>query len=210
MDTIIAIDLPRLAVRGLEEARACWRDFEAIISIENEGTADNFRMAEPEGRQHLVLAFEDIDYDDLDGAAPQRRHLEEAIVFARSHLGKRMLVHCYAGRYRSAAVALAILADRLGPGNEAAAVAELVRVRPEAAPNLIALVHADAALGRDGALHAAWMAHEATDCEFGRRRQVRFLIEADRARKGVLSINDLPGEMTLEPLPWRRPNEAAQ
>lgn len=177
-----------------------------MISIENEGTTDIFRMTDGDGRPHLILTFEDIDYDDLDAAAPQRRHLDEAIAFARAHRGRRLLVHCHAGRYRSAAVGLALLADMYGPGREREAVAELVRIRPEGAPNLIALQIADEALGRGGALHAAWMEQEAGDRDYGRRRQVRFLFEAYRAqerRRARRSYDELCPDAPLPAAPTR-------
>jgi predicted protein tyrosine phosphatase len=179
----MAAHLPDVLICSLEDAQQRWRDFEAVISIEDEGTADTFRMTDAQGRPHLILTFTDIDYDDNHPQAPARQHLHEALTFAREHAGKRIMIHCHAGRYRSAAVGLAVLADIYGPGRETEAVEALIAIRPVAAPNLIALLHADAALERNGALHRAWMAYEATDRDYGRRRQGRYVFEQITAAK---------------------------
>jgi predicted protein tyrosine phosphatase len=178
-------DLPDILICGLDEARLCWHEFEAVISIENQGTIDVLRMTDAQARSHLVLTFSDVDFNDNDPDAPARAHLDAAIAFARRHRGRRLLIHCHAGRYRSAAIGLAVLADIYGHGREPDAVAALLAIRPVAAPNLIALAHADAALGRNGTLHAAWMAREATDPDYGQRRHRRYLWENSSQRSAL-------------------------
>ncbi|RAK66362.1 hypothetical protein [Phenylobacterium kunshanense] len=75
-------------------------------------------------------------------------------------MGRALLVHCFHGVGRSAAVALAILADRAGPGREQAALDRLLAIRPQATPNLVVVKLADEVLGRNGALVAAVSAWE--------------------------------------------------
>jgi predicted protein tyrosine phosphatase len=81
-----------------------------------------------------------------------------------------------AGIGRSGAARLAILADRLGPGQEADALAQLLTIRPEAVPNLALTRAADQVLGRGGRLTATVLA------ENERRAAWRAL----RARKAQL------------------------
>ena len=63
---------------------------------------------------------------------------------------------------RSAAIALAVIADRLGPGAEREALDRLLAVRPEATPNLVVVELADRILQRSGHLVEALAAWEAT------------------------------------------------
>ena len=71
-----------------------------------------------------------------------------------------LAVHCQHGVSRSAAVALAIIADEAGPGAEADAVAALLRQDDDARmqPNPLIVSLADAALFRYGRLDAALLA----------------------------------------------------
>ncbi len=166
------VDFSRLpAVESLAGARGSWTDFDAVISIEDatreadDGRSFAFPADHALARQgrlpaHLRLAFDDVDEPTAGFAGPDAAQIRDALAFARRHAGRRLLVHCHSGQCRSTAVALGIVAEYLGPGRERDAVAVLLRIRPIAAPNLIALDLVDAELGRNGALKAAWMAHE--------------------------------------------------
>lgn len=91
--------------------------------------------------------------------APTLAHITQALDFARQQEGP-IVVHCTAGVSRSPAIVLAILADRMGPGHEAEAVAALFAHGPSHPnPGIVAL--ADTALGRNGALIDALEAHQA-------------------------------------------------
>ncbi len=140
----------------------------AVITAEDVGASPRLRL--PGGQ--LVLAFDDLDFDD--GATPVATpaHVEDALAFGRANAHRPLLVHCQAGQCRSPALALAILADRLGPGRETEAVEGLLAVRPQSAANLLVLSLADAALGRSGALERAWHRHEEGREDLAR---VRFL-----------------------------------
>lgn len=151
-----------------------WRDYDAVLTIEDVETSRRLRVESGSRTEQAVLAFDDLDFDD--GATPVATpaHVQEALQFGRRHAGGRLLVHCQAGMCRSPAIALAILRDRMGPGSEAAAVTEIVRIRPKAAANLHVLRLADEALSCGGRLESAWMAYEATSESVAR---VRFLRE---------------------------------
>jgi predicted protein tyrosine phosphatase len=64
----------------------------------------------------------------------------------------RVLLHCRSGKSRSTALALVLLRRHHGAGTEKQCLAELLRVRPIAAPNLAIVEHGDALLGCGGAL----------------------------------------------------------
>jgi predicted protein tyrosine phosphatase len=157
-----------VAVLGFRDASSGHAGYDAVITIEDFDATEGLRL--PQGRPHLVLRFDDLDFDDGETVVASSGDIGRALAFAREHRPGRILVHCQAGRCRSPAVALAIVADRLGPGREAEAVAELLRIRPESGPNLVALRVADAVLGRGGRLESAWLAHEEGDEPLARMR----------------------------------------
>jgi predicted protein tyrosine phosphatase len=94
-----------------------------------------------------------------------RTDIEQALQFARAVDPERehLLVHCHVGIGRTTAVALAIITDRLGRSREGAALAELLRIGPQAVPNLPVLALADEILGRVGALEAHLARHIAPE-----------------------------------------------
>lgn len=162
-----------LVVESLAVAEKIWADFGAVISIEDatRAEAEHRAFAFPQAHQlakegrlpaHLRLVFDDIDQEYDGYVAPLESQVSQAIEFACLHRDRRLLVHCHAGQCRSAAIALGIISNRLGAGQEAEAVSTLLKIRPIAAPNLIVLDLADGILGRRGALRRAWMAHEET------------------------------------------------
>lgn len=162
-----------VTVLDIAAADSAWRDHDAVISIEDVETSRRLRVDPSSGVEQLVLQFDDLDFDDGITAVATAAHVAQALDFARRHRGRKLLVHCQAGQCRSPAIALAILRDGMGAGSEVEAVTELLRVRPIAAPNLLALKLADAALGCEGALEAAWLDHERTDEAIARLRFLR-------------------------------------
>lgn len=120
-----------------------------------------------------MLDFEDVDQDDGCIRVASRDQVARAIVFAGEHTAGSLLVHCYHGVGRSAAIALAVLADRLGPGREDEAMNRLLQIRPEAMPNLVVIDHADVVLDRGGGLLRAVTEREAQTPEAVRMRETR-------------------------------------
>lgn len=146
-------------------AEACRRalEFDAVISIESPdatpltGRLRRFRKTtEP---AHKILRFHDIELASLP-MPPQRRHVAAGLDFARRHVGRRLLIHCFAGVSRSTALAFAILVDRHdGVGDEGLLLETLLALRPQACPNRLVVQHADALLGRGGRMIEAVERH---------------------------------------------------
>lgn len=182
-------------VESLAGARNVWSNFEAVISIEDaacdpgDDRSFQFPCASELAQSgslpaHLRLVFDDIDEPFEGYVAPDAVQIRKALDFGWEHRSRRLLVHCHSGQCRSTAIALGIIAGRLGPGRDAEAVDLLLKIRPIAAPNLIALGIVDAELQRNGALQSAWMSHENGDEKLLRLRFLRqaYYSEADRKR----------------------------
>lgn len=161
----------QVTVTTLNRAKRTKRRHDAVLTIEDPGQRNPLRFHVSPHPEHLVMKFEDVDFAESTLALPREEHVAAALDFGRRHRDSTMLIHCKAGIARSTALALAIIADRLGEGREKDAVAEMLAVRPEAVPNLLILSMADDLLGRNGALVAAWMAVEESDQEYARHRR---------------------------------------
>ncbi|MCS4089900.1 hypothetical protein [Rhizobium sp. BK176] len=169
-------------IKSLARARRSRRRYEAVISIEDPCARRKLRFHRTPHPDHLVLRLEDIDQHDPDLAGPDIHHVDRAIAFAREHLDKRILVHCHVGVCRSTATGLAIIADRLGPGNERLAVEALLASNPDAVPNLLMIGMADEVLQRNGALVDAWAEVESGNVAIAEyRRKKEKLLKDDRA-----------------------------
>jgi predicted protein tyrosine phosphatase len=156
-------DVVNIVVTGFTRARRIKRrGFTGVITIEDPDVKPSHRLRfhEPDAPAHLVLRFEDLDSPSDRIRTATREHVADALAFARTVNGA-LLVHCWAGVSRSTSITLAIIADRLGPGHEPEALAELLKLAPEAVPNLLVTQHADALLERHGALLAVVHARDA-------------------------------------------------
>lgn len=108
----------------------------------------------------LELRFHDV-IDDREGVvAPQAAHVARLLAFGRGLLAEaspraNLLVHCHAGVSRSTAATAVLLAQARPDRPAAEALAEVVRVRSYAWPNLRVLELGDALLGLGGELVAA-------------------------------------------------------
>ena len=136
----------------------------------------------------LELRFHDVIEDTETAGGPRETHVAELLRFgrdlmqapsARAHL----LVHCHAGISRSTAAMTLMLAQALPQRGAEEILAEVVRIRDKAWPNLRILELGDAMLGRGGTLVAAapplyrrqlerrpWLAEEMT--RLGRAREI--------------------------------------
>lgn len=163
-------------VRGLGPARRMKRKVAAVVTVEDPGRRNGLRFHSAPHPDHIVLRFEDIDIVDESVALPRPGHVDAALRFARENTQGTLLVHCKAGIARSTAIALAVIADRIGPGSEDEAVSRLLSIRPEAAPNILMVGFADDLLGRDGRLVAAWNAVENSEPEYAAHRRQKLEI----------------------------------
>lgn len=109
----------------------------------------------------LELRFHDvIEDDDPAVMAPRKEQVTDLLAFGRGLLVEpsadaHLLVHCHAGVSRSTASMALILAQALPDVSVEPIFDEILRIRPQAWPNLRILEIGDVQLGRCGELIAA-------------------------------------------------------
>jgi len=110
--------------------------------------------------ERLELRFDDVIEETRGMVTPREEHVAQVLGFGRDLLAEadddaHLLVHCHAGVSRSTASMILILAQALPQRPASEIVCEVLRIRPQAWPNLRILEMGDAMLGRDGAIVAA-------------------------------------------------------
>jgi predicted protein tyrosine phosphatase len=110
--------LPNIKICSLADAReADLSIYDGVITIEDSAIENPLRVENSPSDQ-LVLKFDDISVP-MDGCIePNESHIARALSFADKIGDGSLLIHCHAGISRSSAIALAIIAKCLGPGNE--------------------------------------------------------------------------------------------
>lgn len=173
-------ELPRpgagvVAVASFTQANRRKRDYTAVVTVEDPATRSGaaMRFTRAPYRPQLVLRFEDVDDRSFGYAHAEADQVMEALAWGRRYQEESLLVHCQHGVGRSAALALAMMADRMGGGSEAQAVTLLFSQRPEACPNLVVVDLADQLLSREGRLLAALAEYEERNPHMRTRRQNR-------------------------------------
>ncbi len=107
--------------------------------------------------ERLELRFNDVIETLPDTIPPRPEHVTQLLAFGRDMLtepapGAHLLVHCHAGVSRSTASIILMLAQAQ-PTEAALSIAqEILRVRPQAWPNLRIIEFGDVALARGGTL----------------------------------------------------------
>ncbi len=144
-----------IAVRSLREARQEWHGYAQVITIEDVGMENGLRIAATEKTRQTVFQFDDTD-NPMSSKGPRIADVQDVLQIGRNYPGKRMMLHCVEGKSRSAALALGIIADRMGPGREEDAVQLLKRIRPMAVCNWLIVQQVDRLLRRGGSIVAAW------------------------------------------------------
>jgi predicted protein tyrosine phosphatase len=144
-----------IAVRSLREARQEWHAYAHVITIEDPAMDNGLRIAATENTRQTVFQFEDTD-NPHSSRGPKVSDVQDMLLIGRNNVGRRMMLHCVEGKSRSAATALGIITDRMGPGSEDEAVQLLKRIRPMAVCNWLIVQQVDGLLRRGGALVAAW------------------------------------------------------
>lgn len=136
-------------------------DITAVLSIEHPGAVEGSKGAAPrvqDKKPQLVLSFWDTEQEVPQG--PDMKQVETGIEFVLMHLSQGdVLVHCHAGKSRSAAVVLGVLAMQYPDEGENALLEKLLDIRPVSAPNIIIVEMVDRLAGRGGKLLAAVLAH---------------------------------------------------
>jgi predicted protein tyrosine phosphatase len=112
---------------------------------------------------HLELYFEDIVDPFLAYGqyyAPSKKDIEKLLGFGRKILTEqdqhlkpiKTLIHCSAGRSRSAAASFVLLCDWYGQGQEKRAASEIKTMNPLCHPNTYMVKLADEIMNRNGKL----------------------------------------------------------
>ena len=135
------------------------RPVAAVLSIEHPGaTAGHGAAPRVEGAPQMILCFWDSEQPVPKG--PTEEDVKAGILFVLEHLKKGdVLIHCHAGKSRSVAIALGVLALRHPEKNEKKLMEELLKLRPMAAPNILMVEMADKLAGRGGRLAEAVRQH---------------------------------------------------
>ena len=111
--------------------------YDGVITVEDSDIEDPFRVDEY-GPNQLVLCFNDISVPVEGYVEPNEKHILKALAFAHkieTETARSLLIHCHAGISRSSAIALAIIAVRLGAGKELQAIKMLEKINPNCSPN---------------------------------------------------------------------------
>jgi predicted protein tyrosine phosphatase len=182
MDTIAPF---RLTICGLDEL-ASVRPSHVLSILDPDWPVPEAFGAYGE-HEKLELRFHDV-IEAMPGVImPREEHVRALLAFGRDLLAEppaeaHLLVHCHAGISRSTAAMALILAQGRPDVPAEAILAEVLRIREKAWPNLLMLELGDAMLGRGGTLPAAAQAVY--------RRQVErrpflwdFMAQANRERE---------------------------
>jgi predicted protein tyrosine phosphatase len=152
----------RISVCGIEELQGhCETGVSHVLSILD----PDWPVPEAFGAfgEHakLELRFHDVIEPDIAGTMPPREEdVSVLLAFGRNLMAEppadaHLLVHCHAGVSRSTASMALVLAQGLPDIGADRVLGEVLRIRPQAWPNLRILEMGDALLGRGGALVAA-------------------------------------------------------
>jgi predicted protein tyrosine phosphatase len=137
-----------------------------ILSIDSPG----FTTPTPDwfSGVHKHLSFDNVlslkDARALNAKEPTTADIREVLKYGRECLIEsraeptHLLIHCRYGASRSPAAAYAILCLWLGDGREVQARDLLLRIWPEAVPNLLIVAYADKLLRREGKMVEAMQA----------------------------------------------------
>jgi predicted protein tyrosine phosphatase len=182
-----------LTLCGIDELAAQRdRNVTHILSLLDPGSPVPEAFAHLAGPNRLDLRFHDVIDPGRGWRAPEVEDVDRLLAFGRDipDDGGHLLVHCQMGISRSSAAVLLLLAQARPDRQADALLAEVVRIRPHAWPNLRIVELGDARLGRRGALveaaHARYREVVAKRPEIGRamlqmgrKREVERAFSAD-------------------------------
>ncbi len=151
----------RIAVCGIEELGGhCEVGVSHVLSILDPEWPVPEVFGQFGEHEKLELRFHDIIEPTRDMVLPTEDHVVQLLTFGRDLLAEpspsaHLLVHCHAGVSRSTASMALILAQALPERPAREILREIVRIRPQAWPNLRLLEMGDTLLSRQGELVAA-------------------------------------------------------
>tara|TARA_Y100001970_G_scaffold294245_1_gene449088 strand:+ start:7572 stop:8048 length:477 start_codon:yes stop_codon:yes gene_type:complete len=126
--------------------------YDGVITIEDSNVRDPLRIYSDHPKQ-LILCFDDINEPIDEYIVPQESHIKRAIKFSNNIVGGSLLIHCHAGISRSSAIALAIIANNDGIGNEIKSIKTLEYINPNCRPNKSIVRLTDDLLKRNNMLY---------------------------------------------------------
>jgi predicted protein tyrosine phosphatase len=154
----------RLTICGIDElACHCAGGVTHVLSILDPGTSEPEPLSSFEVHRRLRLRFHDVIESQSGWIAPERWDVELLLSFTRGlhppSAETHLLIHCHAGVSRSTAAATLVLAQTHPECPADEVLREIVRLRPQAWPNLRILEFGDEILGRGGEIIEAARAH---------------------------------------------------
>lgn len=133
-------------------------DIASIISWEHPNAEkDESVVPQKEFIPHIKITAYDTE-DENDEFSPTYQQVVFALGFASANKGI-VIINCHAGKSRSTAFAYAFLCHKMGPGHEEEALKIILELKPNAAPNILIVKHADQFLNRKGAMVQAILDH---------------------------------------------------
>jgi predicted protein tyrosine phosphatase len=157
----------KLTICGLDELDGeCAAGVTHVLSILDPGWPEPEPIRRFDLGRRLKLHFHDVVEPAPGWIAPERWDVELLLAFGRGLVGRpqtgfdeflapHLLVHCHAGVSRSTASATLLLAQCQPERSAREILAQIVRLRPRAWPNLRIIEIGDALLGRNGEIVAA-------------------------------------------------------
>ncbi len=128
-----------------------------VLSILDPGYPEPPAFASFPAHAKLELRFHDIIKQRPGEILPMRADVDLLLAFGRDLMAeprnvRHLLVHCHMGISRSTASMMLLLAQARPDLTASDIVAEVVRIRPRAWPNLLLIRFGDELLGRGGSL----------------------------------------------------------
>lgn len=132
----------------------------AVLSIEHPGVMPGQVGAAPRltATPQKILTFWDIEKPAQQ--APDAEQIEAGLAFAMEHITQGpVLIHCKAGKARSAGMALGVLSLLYPHETPLQLIERLIEIRPQAGPNILVVEIVDRLTGRNGTLLQAVLDH---------------------------------------------------
>jgi len=173
------IRYPKITICGVHELEQLdLKKFSHVISIWDP-EAECINEHENQFRRKLAKSAQVhfAYFDDISSPVPGRKaatleQIREILTFSATITQRAtILIHCWAGISRSAAVAYAVICQSAKSGTEQKCLDYLQKIRPKALPNSRIVTLAELALGRNGTMCAA--------CEDLASRQFSQIDDAD-------------------------------
>ncbi|CAH2603349.1 Protein-tyrosine-phosphatase [Rhodovastum atsumiense] len=183
----------RITICGLEELDGhCASGVSHVLSILDPDWPVPEAFGSFGEHRKLELRFHDVIEPDIAGTiAPEPAQVAALLGFGQDLISDpqpeaHLLVHCHAGVSRSTAAMALLLAQALPEIAPGRILQEVLRIRPQAWPNLRIIDFGDALLGRDGALIAA--TRDAYRCQLaGRPSLAEEMTRSGRGREITLA-----------------------